>query len=354
MNKAYLVLENGMVFEGFAMGAEGAAVGELVFNTGVCSYTDILTDPSNAGQIVMQTFPLAGNYGMISADFEGECALKGFVVREWCAIPSNFRAEKDLNTYLKEQGVVGICGVDTRQITKILREQGSMNAMICKKIPDDLIALKHYQITGAVPSVSCTEPAVYQPDGKTAFRVVMIDYGARRSFISELTRRDCQVTLVPQDTTAEVILQMNPDGVVLSNGPADPKDNAFCVAQIRKLFGKMPIFGIALGHQLLALAAGGETMKMKHGHRGANQPVKSLAENRTYITIQNHGYAVDAKSLDGVANVTFVNANDQTCEGLEYPARRAFSVQFYPESSSGPRHSGFLFDHFCKLMGGAL
>lgn len=354
MNKAYLVLENGMVFEGFAMGAEGAAIGELVFNTGVCGYTDTLTNPSNAGQIVMQTFPLIGNYGLISSDFEGECALKGYVVREWCSIPSNFRAEKDLDTYLKEQGVVGIYGVDTRQITKILREQGTMNAMICKKVPEDLSAVKDYQIAGAVASVSCTEPAVCQPEGKASSRVVMIDYGTRRSFIKELTNRCCQVTVVPQDTTAEVILQMNPDGVILSNGPGDPKENEFCIAQIRKLFGKLPIFGIALGHQLLALAAGGDTIKMGHGHRGANQPVKSLSENRTYITVQNHGYVVDAKSLEGIGNVTFVNANDNTCEGVEYPAKRAFSVQFYPESASGPRHSGFLFDRFIKMMGGVL
>ena len=353
MNKAYLVLENGMVFEGYAMGAEGATIGELVFNTGVCGYTDTLTNASNAGQIVMQTFPLIGNYGLISSDFQGECALKGFVVREWCAIPSNFRAEKDLDTFLKENGVVGIYGVDTRQITKVLREEGSMNAMICKKVPENLTPVKEYKIEGAVAAVSCTEPAVYQPKGKTVSRVVMVDYGTRKSFIDELTSRGCQVTVVPQDTTAEVILQMNPNGVLLSNGPADPKENEFCIAQIRKLLGKLPIFGIGLGHQLLALAAGGETLKMSRGHRGANQPVKSLREGRTYITVQNHGYVVDEKSLSD-AVVTFVNANDGTCEGLEYPAKRAMSVQFYPESFSGPRHSGFLFDQFIQLMGGAL
>jgi len=354
MNKAYLVLENGMVFEGFAMGAEGATIGELVFNTGVCGYTDTLTNPSNAGQIVMQTFPLIGNYGLIASDFQGECALKGYVVREWCAIPSNFRAEKDLDTFLKEQGVVGIYGVDTRQITKVLREEGTMNAMICKKVPEDLASVKEYRIVGAVAEVSCTEPEVYQPKGKVVSRVVMIDYGTRKSFVDELVARGCQVTVVPQDTTAEVILQMNPNGVLLSNGPGDPKENEFCIAQIRKLLGKLPVFGIGLGHQLLALAAGGETVKMGHGHRGSNQPVKSLVEGRTYITIQNHGYVVDEKSLEGVAAVTYLNANDNTCEGLEYPSKKAFSVQFYPESFSGPRHTGFLFDQFVKMMGGAL
>jgi len=354
MNKAYLVLENGMVFEGFAMGAEGAAIGELVFNTGVCGYTDTLTNPSNAGQIVMQTFPLIGNYGLIASDFQGECALNGYVVREWCAIPSNFRAEKDLDTFLKEKGVVGIYGVDTRQITKVLREEGSMNVMICKKIPEDLTSVKEYKIIGAVSEVSCTEPQVFGPKGKVVSRVVLIDYGTRKSFIDELVSRGCQVTVVPQDTTAEVILQMNPNGVLLSNGPANQKEKNNCIFEIRKLFGKLPIFGIGLGHQMLALAAGGETVKMGHGHRGANQPVKSLEDGRTYITIQNHGYVVDAESVKDLANVNYINANDSTCEGLSYPTKRAFSVQFYPESFSGPRHTGFLFDRFITMMGGAL
>ncbi len=353
MNKAYLVLENGMVFEGWSMGAEGASLGELVFTTGVEGYIETLTDPSYAGQIVMQTFPLIGNYGIIPADFEGQCAVKGYVVREWCSIPSNFRAEMDLDAFLKQQGVVGIWGVATRQLTRILRDHGVMNAMICKKVPEDLEVLHTYRVSGVVAQVSCTEPMVYPAQGQQRFRVTLIDYGHKNYIVQELRKRGCQVTVVPQDTPAEVILQSNPDGVMLSNGPGDPEENTYCIAQIKKLLGKVPMFGICLGHQLTALAVGGRTEKLKYGHRGANQPVRDLSSKRTYITSQNHGYAVVSESLGDLARVSFVNANDQTCEGVDYPTLRAFTVQFHPEAHSGPHDTSFLFDRFCNLMGGA-
>ena len=275
MKKAYLVLSNGMAFEGQRIGADGDAVGELVFTTGMCGYLETLTDPSYAGQIVLQTFPLIGNYGVIESDFEGECAVKGYVVRECCAAPSNFRCEYDLDTFLKNHGVPGICGVDTRQITRIIRAQGVMNATICDAVPDDLSAVCAYTVAGVVPQVSCKKQAVYPAQGGKKFAVTLVDYGAKRNIIRSLTARGCEVTVVPQDMSAETILAMHPDGVMLSNGPGDPAENTYCIEQIRKLVGRVPVFGICLGHQLTALAMGGRTVKLKYGHRGVNQPVRT-------------------------------------------------------------------------------
>ena len=351
MKKGYLVLQDGRVFEGIRFGAGADAVGELVFTTGMCGYIETLTDPSYAGQIVMQTYPLIGNYGIIREDFEGECCVKGYVVREWCDAPSNFRTDCDLDTYLKEQGVPGLYGVDTRQLTRIIREHGVMNATICDEVPADLTAVATYAVTGVVEAVTCREPAVYPAEGEEAFKVSLIDYGAKRNIVRELQKRGCTVTVLPATTSAENILATNPNGVMLSNGPGDPAENIYQIGQIKKLLGKVPMFGICLGHQLTALAAGGSTYKLKYGHRGVNQPVRDLSGVRTYITSQNHGYAVDSDTVK-VGRISFANANDGTCEGIDYPELKAFTVQFHPEACTGPKDTSFLFDRFVNLMKG--
>ncbi|MFR0768405.1 MAG: carbamoyl phosphate synthase small subunit [Dysosmobacter sp.] len=346
-----MILQDGQVFEGVRFGAETDTVGELVFTTGMCGYVETLTDPSYAGQIVMQTYPLIGNYGIIREDFEGACCVKGYVVREYCDTPSNFRTDCDLDTYLKEQGVPGLCGVDTRELTRIIREHGVMNAAICDEIPADLTPIKTYAITGVVEAVSCKEPDRYPAEGEECFRVSLIDYGAKRNIVRELQKRGCTVTVLPASTSAEEILAAGPDGVMLSNGPGDPAENTYQIEQIRKLLGKVPMFGICLGHQLTALAAGGSTYKLKYGHRGVNQPVRDLNGVRTYITSQNHGYAVDGDTVK-LGKVRFVNANDGTCEGIDYPELKAFTVQFHPEACTGPKDTSFLFDQFVELMKG--
>ena len=351
MKKGYLILQDGQVFEGVRFGAETDTVGELVFTTGMCGYVETLTDPSYAGQIVMQTYPLIGNYGIIREDFEGACCVKGYVVREYCDTPSNFRTDCDLDAYLKEQGVPGLCGVDTRELTRIIREHGVMNAAICDEVPADLTPIKTYAITGVVEAVSCKEPDRYQAEGEERFRVSLIDYGAKRNIVRELQKRGCTVTVLPASTSAEEILAAGPDGVMLSNGPGDPAENTYQIEQIRKLLGKVPMFGICLGHQLTALAAGGSTYKLKYGHRGVNQPVRDLNGVRTYITSQNHGYAVDGDTVK-LGKVRFVNANDGTCEGIDYPELKAFTVQFHPEACTGPKDTSFLFDQFVELMKG--
>ena len=351
MKKGYLILQDGQVFEGVRFGAETDTVGELVFTTGMCGYVETLTDPSYAGQIVMQTYPLIGNYGIIREDFEGACCVKGYVVREYCDTPSNFRTDCDLDTYLKEQGVPGLCGVDTRELTRIIREHGVMNAAICDEIPADLTPIKTYAITGVVEAVSCKEPDRYQAEGEERFRVSLLDYGAKRNIVRELQKRGCTVTVLPASTSAEEILAAGPDGVMLSNGPGDPAENVYQIEQIRKLLGRVPMFGICLGHQLTALAAGGSTYKLKYGHRGVNQPVRDLNGVRTYITSQNHGYAVDGDTVK-LGKVRFANANDGTCEGIDYPELKAFTVQFHPEACTGPKDTSFLFDRFVELMKG--
>ena len=354
MKKGYLILQDGQVFEGVRFGAETDTVGELVFTTGMCGYVETLTDPSYAGQIVMQTYPLIGNYGIIREDFEGACCVKGYVVREYCDTPSNFRTDCDLDTYLKEQGVPGLCGVDTRELTRIIREHGVMNAAICDEIPADLTPIETYAVTGVVEAVSCKEPTVHPAEGEERFRVSLLDYGAKRNIVRELQKRGCTVTVLPASTSVEEILAAGPDGVMLSNGPGDPAENVYQIEQIRKLLGRVPMFGICLGHQLTALAAGGSTYKLKYGHRGVNQPVRDVAGVRTYITSQNHGYAVDSDTVK-LGKVRFANANDGTCEGIDYPELKAFTVQFHPEACTGPKDTSFLFDRFVDLMkGGAL
>ena len=350
--KRYLILSDGTVYEGEAFGAEATSIGELVFTTGVVGYIETLTDPSYYGQIVMQTFPLIGNYGIIEEDFEGECRVRGYVVRQWCDAPSNFRSQYDLDAFLKAKGVPGICGVDTRAITQHIREKGVMNAILCDAPPETLDAVRAYAITDAVQAVSTGVTEFFPHQGEKTRSVTLIDYGAKANIERELQRRGCDVTVVPFDTPAAQILAARPDGVMLSNGPGDPAENDQCIAEIRKLLGSVPLFGICLGHQLMALAAGGRTEKLKYGHRGANQPCKDLATGHTYITSQNHGYAVVSDSLP-TGRVRFVNANDGTCEGVDYPDHRAFSVQFHPEACAGPMDTSFLFDKFMDLMGGA-
>ena len=372
--KAYLVLENGMVFEGRAIGCwpdsdAEAAVGELVFTTGMTGYLETLTDPSYAGQIIMQTFPMIGNYGVISQDFEGKSFAKGYVVHELIDTPSNFRSEGKLDAFLKEQGIPGICGVDTRALTRLIRENGVMNACLYQSsefkvqsanMPGLPERIREYQVKNVVAEVSTKEVLEFGPESPTSaacscaegetLHVVLIDYGAKRNIIRCLVKRGCRVTVVPHDTPAEEILALKPDGVMLSNGPGDPAENEFEVQQIAKLVGKLPVFGICLGHQLTALAMGGKTYKLKYGHRGANQPVTD--GKRTWITTQNHGYAVESESMKGTAQLSFRNANDQSCEGLEYPGKRCFTVQFHPEACAGPHDTEFLFDRFLRMMRG--
>lgn len=351
MKTGYLVLQDGQVFQGYRFGADRDTVGELVFTTGMCGYIETLTDPSYAGQIVLQTYPLMGNYGIIREDFEGNCCVKGYVVREWCEAPSNFRCDCDLDTYLKEQGVPGLWGVDTRELTRIIREHGVMNATICDEIPADLTVVKTYAVTGVVEAVTCAAASVQPAEGEEKFRVSLIDYGAKRNIIRELQKRGCTVTVMPATASAEEILAAKPDGVMLSNGPGDPAENVYQIEQIKKLLGKVPLFGICLGHQLTALAVGGTTYKLKYGHRGVNQPVRDLAGKRTYITSQNHGYAVDSDSVKA-GKIRFANANDGTCEGIDYPDLKAFTVQFHPEACTGPKDTGFLFDRIVEMMKG--
>ena len=273
------------------------------------------------------------------------------MVREYCDAPSNFRTDCDLDTFLKEQGVPGLYGVDTRELTRIIREHGVMNATICDEIPADLTPVASYAVTGVVEAVSCKEPTVHPAEGEERFRVSLLDYGAKRNIVRELQKRGCTVTVLPASTSAEEILAADPDGIMLSNGPGDPAENVYQIEQIRKLLGRVPMFGICLGHQLTALAAGGSTYKLKYGHRGVNQPVRDVAGVRTYITSQNHGYAVDSDTVK-LGKVRFANANDGTCEGIDYPELKAFTVQFHPEACTGPKDTSFLFDRFVDLMKG--
>ncbi|MBE6765875.1 MAG: glutamine-hydrolyzing carbamoyl-phosphate synthase small subunit [Ruminococcaceae bacterium] len=349
---AFLVLSNGTVFEGERIGAHCDSVGELVFTTSVVGYLETLTDPRYAGQIVVQTFPLIGNYGVIEEDFSGEFALGGYVVRELCDTPSNFRSQYDLDTLLKNKGICGICGVDTRELTRIIRDEGTVNAMICDEVPSDLTCLKAYCVKGAVAKVGSKEKKVYAPTVEKKYDVALVDYGTQLAVIDALCGMGCEVTVVPSDTSAEEIIALSADGIVLSNGPGDPCENTFCIEQIKKIMGKVPVLAIGLGHQMAALSVGGTVSKLEQGHRGSNQPVKDAQGTRTYITSQNHGFAVDYKSVADKAKQTFVNANDGSCEGLEYTGMCCISVQFVPEIGASSCDTSFIFDKFEAMMGG--
>lgn len=351
--RAFLILENGRIFEGKSFGAESEVTGEVVFTTAMTGYLETLTDPSYYGQMVVQTFPLIGNYGVIPADFEsGASHMRAYIVRDWCQEPSNFRCEGALDTFLKSQGIPGIYGVDTRALTRVVREHGVMNGRLVYQpeiTPALLKELRGYRVTDAVASVSGSRTDNTPPgDG---LRVALWNFGAKGNISRELAKRGCQVITVPWNASAEDILALKPDGLMLSNGPGDPVENTGIITELKKLCAhRIPTFGICLGHQLLALSQGARTEKMKYGHRGANQPVRETKTGRVYITSQNHGYAVAAESLPDTAAESWINTNDQTNEGIDYQDMPAFSVQFHPEASAGPLDTLFLFDRFVARM----
>lgn len=352
-SKAYLVLENGRIFEGYSFGYAGEVIGEIVFTTGMTGYLETLTDKSYYGQIITHTFPFIGNYGIIPEDFESNTIVaKGYIVKDVCRQPSNFRSQGDLDTFLKKNRITGLCGIDTRELTIILREHGTMNGMITDSLEKaDLDRIKSYTVKNAVKEVSVRERVVLNQEGK--YTIALLDFGYKGNIARELITRNCKVILFPHDTPAENIIEQKPDGIVLSNGPGDPADNPEIINNLSSLLKrKIPVFGICLGHQLMALACGFITEKLKYGHRGTNQPVKDLSTGRLYITSQNHGYYVKNESIDiSVAQPWFINLNDNTCEGIKYMSMPAFSVQFHPEGCGGPKDTGFLFDEFLEKAG---
>ena len=353
--KAFLILEDGTVFEGTSIGSKKEVISEIVFNTSMTGYLEVLTDPSYAGQAVVMTYPLIGNYG-ITPDMESERPwVDGYIVRELSRMPSNFRCEGTIQDFLTEHDIPGIAGVDTRALTKTLRDKGTMNGMITTdenyNIEEILPKLKAYRTGNVVDKVTCKEPKILKGKGK---KVALLDLGAKNNIAKSLNERGCEVTIYPAHTTAQEILDTKPDGIMLSNGPGDPKECESIIAEIKKLYeSEVPIFAICLGHQLMALATGADIYKLKYGHRGGNHPVKDLATGRVYISSQNHGYAVDAKALDEkVAVPAFTNVNDGTNEGLKYVGKNIFTVQFHPEACPGPQDSAYLFDRFITMMGG--
>ena len=354
MKKAWLALENGAVFCGQSFGAAGEVLGEVVFNTGMTGYQEVLTDPSYAGQIVCMTYPLIGNYGANHEDFESNRPqVRGFIVREFETQPSNFRSEETIDGFLIRHGVIALCGIDTRALTKMLRESGTMRGMIkvaeTFDIAQHIQKIKAYEIKNPVLDVCVKQIEVHRPK-QTKYRVALCDYGLKHNIIRSLQKRGCEVTVFPATATADELLGFNPDGIMLSNGPGDPKDCTYAIEAIRGILGKRPLFGICLGHQLTALAAGADTGKLKYGHRGANHPVKDLSLDVTYITSQNHGYAVTRESLKDGMTLSHINLNDGTVEGIVYADQNAFTVQFHPEASPGPTDTAYLFDRFIDMM----
>ena len=353
----YLQLENGECFTGTGFGAPlGSVTGEVVFTTGMTGYLETLTDPSYYGQIVVQTFPLIGNYGVIPQDFESrEVHLSAYIVKEWCQDPSNFRSGGDLDTFFKKRGIPAVCGIDTRRLARVIREKGAMNGRLTAEKPaegeEELRKLRGFRITGAVDAVTPGKAERFEPAGGARFRVALWDFGAKGNIVRELLKRGCEVVDVPGRATAEEILALSPDGIMLSNGPGDPQDNPGIIRELQILCRSgIPMFGICLGHQLLALARGARTGKMKYGHRGSNQPVRELATGRVFVSSQNHGYEVLKDSLPAGARESFVNVNDGTCEGVVYDDMPAFTVQFHPEACAGPHDTEELFGRFVALM----
>ena len=387
--KAFLILEDGTVFVGIHIGADKEIVSEIVFNTSMAGYLEVLTDPSYAGQAVCMTYPLIGNYGICKDDMESLRPWPdGFIVRELSRIPSNFRCDMTIQQFLEENGVPGIAGIDTRALTKILREKGTMNGMITTDENYDL-KLKAYTTGKVVEKVTCAQkytipavtdltqngplsgmarfdkdayargerekkPALVKELNGAGLKIALMDFGAKVNIARSLAERGCEVTVYPALTTAEEILADKPDGIMLSNGPGDPKECTSIIQEIKKLYDtETPIFAICLGHQLMALATGADTYKMKYGHRGGNHPVKDLATGRVYISSQNHGYVVDTEHLDPkIATPAFINVNDGTNEGLAYTGKNIFTVQFHPEACPGPQDSGYLFDRFIDMVKG--
>ena len=356
MMKAFLILEDGHVFTGTSIGSRKEIISEIVFNTSMTGYLEVLTDPSYAGQAVCMTYPLIGNYGICYEDTESLRPWPdGYIVREVSRTASNFRSEDTIQNFLKRFDIPGIAGVDTRALTRLLREKGTMNGMITTNeqydLEEILPRLRAYNTGNVVERVTCSEKSVLKGEGK---KVALLDLGAKNNIARSLHQRGCQVTIYPASTLAEEILADRPDGIMLSNGPGDPKECTQIIQEIWKLYqSDVPIFAICLGHQLMALATGADTYKMKYGHRGGNHPVKDLETGRVYISSQNHGYVVDTNNLDPqVAIPAFVNVNDGTNEGLKYTGKNIFTVQFHPEACPGPQDSGYLFDRFMKMMGG--
>ena len=390
--KAFLILEDGTVFEGTHIGVDKEIISEIVFNTSMAGYLEVLTDPSYAGQAVCMTYPLIGNYGICREDMESRQAWPdGFIVRELSRLASNFRKDITIQEFLEEQDIPGIAGIDTRALTKILREKGTMNGMITTNenydLNEILPRLKEYTTGKVVEKVTCPQkyeikgsrdlaengplsgsgrfiaedyangvremrPSITRQLNGLGKKVALLDLGAKDNIALSLAQRGCDVTVYPALTKAEEIIADKPDGIMLSNGPGDPKECVSIIAEIKKLYDTdIPIFAICLGHQLMALATGADTFKMKYGHRGGNHPVKDLETGRVYISSQNHGYVVDMDKLDPkVATPAFINVNDGTNEGLAYTGKNIFTVQFHPEACCGPQDSGYLFDRFIKMM----
>ncbi len=396
--EAFLILEDGTVFEGEQIGAEREVISEIVFNTSMAGYLEVLTDPSYAGQAVCMTYPLIGNYGICREDMESKRAWPdGFIVRELSRIPSNFRSGDTIQNFLRENGVAGIAGIDTRSLVKLLREKGTMNGMITTDKGYDLKSvlprLKEYRTGRVVDRVTCERPYLVEGTKELAengplsgaarfdaeryrrflrgdakageprpslvrelngrgLRVALLDFGAKDNIARSLAQRGCTVTVYPASVSADEVIAASPDGIMLSNGPGDPKECTDIIAQLGRLYEtEIPIFGICLGHQLMALAVGADTYKMKYGHRGGNHPVKDLETGKVYITSQNHGYVVDTKRLDPrIAVPAFVNVNDGTNEGLSYTGKHIFTVQYHPEACAGPQDSAYLFDRFIGMM----
>ena len=354
--KAFLILEDGHIFEGTSIGANKEIISEIVFNTSMTGYLEVLTDPSYAGQAVCMTYPLIGNYGICYEDSESLRPWPdGYIVRELSRMPSNFRSEDTIQNFLKKFDIPGIAGIDTRALTKRLREKGTMNGMITTNEnyhPAAVISkLKEYSTRNVVERVTCAEKTVLSGEGP---KVALLDLGAKENIAKSLHQRGCEVTIYPADIKADEILAGQPDGIMLSNGPGDPKECTSIISEIKKLYNSnVPIFAICLGHQLMALATGADTHKMKYGHRGGNHPVKDIETGRVYISSQNHGYVVDTEKLNKeVAVPAFVNVNDGTNEGLSYVGKNIFTVQFHPEACPGPQDSAYLFDRFIDMMKG--
>lgn len=351
--KKKLILESGEIFHGKGFGADQDIEGEVVFNTGMTGYQELISDPSYCGQIVCMTYPLIGNYGINRDDYESiEPAIKGLIVKEVCDFPSNFRTQMDLDEFFQKRNLSGISGIDTRRLTRVLRNSGVVKGKIVSEDADEntVVAALKASVLATDQVAQVSTKTSYANPGR-GLKVVLVDYGSKLGILRELAQRDCDVIVVSQDTTAEEILLINPDGVMLSNGPGDPEDVKGATEMIQNLLGKIPIFGICLGHQLIGLACGAKTFKLKFGHRGGNHPVLDLKKNKVAITSQNHGYAVDQESLKNTdLQETHIALNDRTNEGLKHKIHPCFSVQYHPEASPGPEDANYLFDEFIQLM----
>ncbi len=354
---ATLLLENKLLFKGYALGAIGTTSGELCFNTGMVGYQEILTDASYCGQIVLMTYPHIGNYGVNSDDVESNnIQVSGLIIKDLTTIPSNYRSEQSLDQYLKDHNIIGIYGLDTRAVTRVVREYGVMNAVISSKqldtkyLTSELNATPSMEGLNLTTKVTCKNRYIFSETSDNKFKIAAIDFGIKTNILRLLSKRGCNITVFPANVSSQEIMDFNPDGIFLSNGPGDPSAVIDAIQCIKNLLGQYPIFGICLGHQLLALALGAETFKLKYGHRGLNHPVKNLKNNKIEITSQNHGFAVLDNNLPSNIRITHINLNDNTIAGIECQDFKAFSVQYHPESSPGPHDSQYLFDLFIDLM----